>query len=253
MRAFHVVLVALLLPPGCGRPPAGNTAAGLHVAAAANLTNAFAEIGKAFASQSGTRVIYSFGATSQLTQQIENGAPFDVFAAADVEHVDELVRRGLVLPETRAVYARGVLTLWIPNGAAAIGSVEDLTRPQVKTVAIAKPELAPYGKAAVETLQSLNLWNAVQPKVVYAQNILMAKQYAASGNADAAFTALSLVTGGTGRAIQVDEHLHKPIDQAIGVVRNSHEVERGRAYVRFVLGREGQGIMNRFGYRSPSK
>lgn len=250
LRVLPAALAALILLGGCGRPADSKAAPELHVAAAANLANAFAEIGKAFAAQSSTRIIYSFGATSQLTQQIGNGAPFDVFAAADVEHVDELVRRGLVLPETRAVYGRGVLALWIPNSAASLARVEDLAQPAVKTVAIAKPELAPYGRAAIDTLHSLNLWLIVQPKIVYAQNILMAKQYAASGNADAAFTALALVTGGPGRVIEVDERLHKPLDQALGVIRNSHETERARAYVQFVLGREGRAILQRFGYRS---
>lgn len=248
-RHLPSALAAALLLGACGHPADSTAAPELHVAAAANLANAFAEIGKTFASQSGTRITYSFGATSQLTQQIENGAPFDVFAAADVEHVDELIRRDLVLPDTRAVYGRGVLVLWVPNAATGIERVEDLAGPAVKTVAIAKPELAPYGRAAVETLQSLNLWLIAQPKIVYAQNILTAKQYASSGNADAAFTALGLVIGGPGRAIEVDERLHKPIDQALGIVKNSHEVARARTYVRFVLGSEGRAILKRFGYR----
>jgi molybdate transport system substrate-binding protein len=224
---------------------------GLTVAAAANLTGAFAQIGQAFTQETGVRVVFSYASTAQLTQQIENAAPFDVFAAADTVHIDQLVRDGRILPESRVTYARGRLALWDPQGA--VKKLEDLTAPSVRFVAIAKPEAAPYGEAAVESLKNLGIWDKVQPKVVYANNINMAKQYAATGNADAAFTAYSLVQNETGRVTIVDEKLHQPIDQALGIVSASARKADARRFVSFLTGKEGRSILERFGYRVPNK
>lgn len=221
---------------------------GLNVAAAANLSRVFAEAGTVFERQTGIHVVYSFGATTQLAQQIEHGAPYDVFAAADVEHIDELVRTALVIPDTRAIYARGRLVLWVPSSQAAIERIEDLTREGIRNVAIANPQLAPYGRAAVESLRALDLWERVQPHVVFAQNVLTATEYAATGNTDAAFTALALVFDRSGRKIEVPENLHQPIDQAIAVVRSTTKPDEARRFVAFVSGPEARGILKRYGY-----
>jgi molybdate transport system substrate-binding protein len=220
------------------------------VAAAANLSQVFQEVGSQFETATGIHPVFSFASTAQLAMQIEGGAPFDVFAAADVEHVDQLVKKGLIVPESRAVYATGILALWIPPaGATAVRRPEDLVQPAVKVVALAKPELAPYGLAARETLQKLGIWTKVGPKVVYADNISMAKQYGSSGNADAVFTAYSLVLKEPGRVIQVSEQLHAPIDQALGIVAASQRQDLARSFVDFLLRGKGRGILLGSGYR----
>jgi molybdate transport system substrate-binding protein len=219
----------------------------LTVAAAANLTDTFAQIGQAFTQQTGIHVVFSYASTAQLAQQIENAAPFDIFAAADTVHVDQLVRDGKILPESRFVYARGRLALWNPQGS--IQKLEDLSAASIRFVAIAKPEAAPYGEAAVESLKSLGIWDKVRPKVVYATNISMAKQYAATGNADAAFTAYSLVQHEAGRVMIVDEKLHQPIDQAAGIVSASARKADARRFVSFLTGKEGRAALERFGYQ----
>ena len=232
----------------CGRTNSVRDRPEINVATAANLTWAFAEVGQAFERQTGIHVTYSFGGTTQLTQQIEHGAPYDVFAAADTDHVDQLARKGLVIPETRATYARGKLVLWVPDGRVPVDKPQDLTRAEVKHVAIANPQFAPYGQAAVETLKTLRIWDAIQPKVVFAQNVSMATQYAATRNADAAFTALALVYDQGGRKIQIAEDLHQPIDQAIAVVRGSRRPDEARKFVEFVLSAPAKQILKRYGY-----
>jgi len=163
------------------------------VGAAANLTDVFTEVGRAFKAKTGVEVVFSYGSTAQLAQQIENGAPFDVFAAADTDHVDSLVSKGKLVSDSRAVYAIGQLALWIPKGEqSGVRELKDLARQSVRFIAIAQPELAPYGQAAVDSLKAAGLWDVLQPKVVFANNISQAKQFAISGNADAAFTAYSL-------------------------------------------------------------
>ena len=222
----------------------------ITVAAAANLTDAFAELGKEFTARTGVRVTFSFGATADLARQIENGAPFDVFASADVEHVERLDKLGLVTPGTNRVYARGRLVLWIPpRSNLTLSRLEELTRPEVERVAVAKPDVAPYGHAAVEALRALNLWTQIEPKVIYGQNVSQAKQYAATGNAEVAFIPRALVKAGEGRFLEVDERLHQPIDQAIAVIKDSRHHDAAQSFVAYVLGPEGQALLERYGYK----
>ncbi len=261
LASIKVLCMSLLLASlginfACARrtPSTGqsNATTEINVAAAANLTDAFAEVAKQFTADRGVRVVYSFGGTTDLAKQIENGAPFDVFAAADVEHVEGLESKGLLTPGTRALYARGRLVLWTPPGSTvSITHIEDITRAEVKSVAIAKPELAPYGQASVVSLRALNLWQQVEPKVVYAQNVAQTKQYAATGNAEVAFLPLALVKPDEGRYIEVDERLHQPIDQALGVVKASSKQDEARRFTEFVLSEKGQAILEQYGYRKP--
>jgi molybdate transport system substrate-binding protein len=225
------------------------------VAAAANLTEVLHALGPRFEAETGTRPIFSFASTAQLARQIENSAPFDVFAAADAQHVDDLDRKGFLLPGSRAIYATGVLALWIPAhsiAAPAVSRLQDLTRPEVHVIAMAKPELAPYGQAAVDTLKRAGLWDKVQARIVYAENISMAKQYGTSNNADAVFTAYSLVLRESGNIIQVDEKLHAPITQELGILAKSPHQEAARQFVMFLLTGAGRDVLRTYGYRIPA-
>lgn len=219
------------------------------IAAAANLTDVAHVLGTRFEAATGIHTVFSFGSTAQLTQQIENGAPFDVFLAADAEHVQELDKKGLLSPGSRAPYAHGVLALWMPSAAMPVNRIEDLVLPQVRVIAVAKPELAPYGAAAMEALRAAGILDRVQAKIVYSDNISMAKQYGASGNADAVFTAYSLVMNEGGKVIRIDEKLHRPITQELGVIAASpHKAEAGR-FTDFVLHGDGRAILAEAGYR----
>jgi molybdate transport system substrate-binding protein len=222
------------------------------VAAAANLSEVFQVVGPRFEAATGIHPVFSFASTAQLAQQIENSAPYDVYAAADVDHVEQLEKKGLLLPGSRAVYATGILALWIPSGSAAkIDGLDSLVQPAVKVIALAKPELAPYGLAARETLQHLGIWDRVQSRIVYADNINMAKQYGTTGNADAVFTAYSLVLKEAGKVIRVDEKLHNPIDQALGIVAASKHRDTAQQFVDFLRKGQGRDILGNSGYRVP--
>lgn len=246
------LVAALIIVPGCHRGPSDAQQQEITVAAAANLTDAFAEVASQFTAMSGIRVVYSFGSTADLTKQIENGGPFDVFASADVEHIDELDQKGFIVPDSRALYARGRLVMWTPpEGRVKVNRIEDVAGADVKTVAIAKPDLAPYGRATVETLKALNIWAQVEPKAVYGTNVSMTKQYASTGNADVAFLPLALMKKGEGQYIEVDERLHQPIDQALAIVKASGKQDVARRFVNFVLGDNGQAILQQYGYSHP--
>jgi molybdate transport system substrate-binding protein len=220
------------------------------VAAAANLNTVFRKLGPQFESETGIHPVFSFASTAQLAAQIDNGAPFDVFAAADTEHVDALEKKSRIIPGSRAVYATGILALWIPpRSPASVSKPADVAQPGVKVIALAKPELAPYGLAARQTLQNLGIWNQVQPRIVYADNINMAKQYGSSGNADAVFTAYSLVFKESGKVIQVDEKLHSPVEQAIGIVTSSKNQIAAKAFTTWLLTGHGRDGLRSFGYK----
>ena len=225
----------------------------ITVAAASNLTGAFEELARQFTAETGIKVTYSFGATADLARQVEQGAPFDVFASADVVHVAGLEQKGFVAPGSAMVYARGRLVVWAPPGARVrVARVEGVAgSAEVRRVAVANPELAPYGRAAVEALQALNVWPQVETKIVYAQNVSQARQFAASGNAEAAFIPLALVKQGEGSYVEVDESLHRPIEQAIGLVHASGKQEAARAFVDYVTGAKGQALLEKYGYRKP--
>lgn len=253
MRA-SIIVCLLLTSLSCHSGSSTKTPADseLVVAAAANLTDVFGQIGPRFTARSGIRVVFSFGATADLARQIENGAPFDVFAAADIAHVDQLERKGLIAPGSRALYARGRLVMWLPPGSNLKAErIEDVTAKAFERIAIAKPDVAPYGQAAVESLRALGVWNQVEPKVIYGQNVSQTKQYAATGNAEVAFIPMALVKPGEGNFIEVKEELHKPIDQALGIVKDSLRQAAARQFVDFLMSDEGQEFLLKNGYSKP--
>jgi molybdate transport system substrate-binding protein len=240
-------IAPLIIVAFCGALCQG---AEITVAAAANLTEAAQTIGAEFEAQTKIHPVFSFGSTAVLTTQIENSAPFDVFLSADAEHADKLAGENLLAPGSNAVYAVGVLALWIPPASKAhVDKVEDLKAIDVQVIAVANPKLAPYGAAAVETLQKAGIWDQVMAKIVYAENISMAKQYGTSKNADAVFTAYSLVLKEAGKVIPVDEALHQPIVQKLGIVARSQHIDDARKFTQFVLNGPGRDILARYGYK----
>jgi molybdate transport system substrate-binding protein len=252
-RFTRWVLGAAVLLSSCGTPraPASTTNVKLTVAAAANLMDVFGEIGHAFQVKTGVEVIFSYGSTAQLATQIDNGAPFDVFAAADTAHVDSLVAAGKITRDSRVVYALGQLALWVPSETSAVHELKDLAGKEIRFVAIAEPDLAPYGQATVEVLKGAGLWDAVRPKLVYGTSISMARQFAASGSANAAFTAYSLVLHEKGTVLKIKRQLYLPIEQAMGIVAASEHLEEARQFQMFLLGAEGRTILANSGYLLP--
>jgi molybdate transport system substrate-binding protein len=249
---FGALLLALVIAACTSHTKNPAVDSPLIVAAAANLTEAFEEIGPKFTNKTGIRVVFSFGATADLAKQIENGAPFDVFASADTEHVEQLETKALLTPGTRAIYARGRLVMWLPpNSNLKAEKLEDITAKQFERIAIAKPDVAPYGRATVESLRALGIWNAIEGKVIYAQNVSQAKQFAGTGNAEVAFIPLALVKTGEGTYLEVSDELHQPINQALGIVRESARQTHARQFVDFLLSGEGRELLVKKRYLAP--
>ncbi|MCX7670223.1 MAG: molybdate ABC transporter substrate-binding protein [Anaerolineae bacterium] len=244
-----------VLMAGCrpARPP-------LTVSAAADLIYAFQEIAAQFEAETGQKVVFNFGSTGQLARQIEYGAPVDLFAAADVSFVEELVRAGLVLSDTVQLYARGRIVLWTrADSPLHLERLEDLMQPAVRRVAIANPDHAPYGVAARQALQAAGVWEAVQPKLVLGENVRQTLQYAETGNVDAAIVALSLSVpaaaelSGPGRWVLIPQELHAPMDQALVVVKGTRQEAAARAFAAYVHGPRGRSIMRKYGFILPGE
>ena len=224
----------------------------ITVAAASDLTNAFEELGREFQATDKTKVIFMFGSTGLLTRQIENGAPVDVFAAANVDYVNQLEQKGLIVPGTKAVYARGRITLWTTAAnPLKLENIADLARPDVKRIAIANPDHAPYGLAAQQALRSAGVWETVKPKLVYGDNIRQTLQYAETGNVDVSIVALSLSQQSNGHWTLIPEQLHQPIDQGLAVIKGTHNETAARAFASFVSGPRGREILAKYGFAFP--
>jgi molybdate transport system substrate-binding protein len=221
----------------------------LTVAAASDLTPVFEELGRAFESATKTKVVFVFGSTGMLTRQIENGAPFDLFAAANVSYIDELEQKGLIIPDSKTIYARGRITLWTANESPIrFQGIEDLAQPQIQRIAIANPDHAPYGLAAKQALQSAGIWDRVQPKLVYGDNIRQTLQYAQTGNVEVSIVSLTLSINSNGRWTLIPEDLHQPIDQGLAIMKSTKNEPAARAFIIFLSSPQGKAIMKKYGF-----
>jgi molybdate transport system substrate-binding protein len=253
-------LPGLLLPVVCGAlpachdpdPPAGKP---IEVAAAADLAFAFKDIGAAYERRTGRKVVFSFGSTGLLEKQISEGAPFDVFAAANVSYADDAVSAGACLGDSRSLYATGRLVLFTTTDAPFHPkALTDLPDPRISKIAIANPEHAPYGKAARQAMENAGIWEKVRPRMVYGENVQQALQFAQSGNADVAVVAMSLATVTPGEWTLVPGELHDRIEQALVVCTHGRAgVDAGRRFTAFVNSADGRAVMRRYGFLLPGE
>lgn len=225
------------------------------MAAAADLAFAFKDIGAAFEKATGRKVVFSFGSTGLLEKQIAEGAPFDVFAAADVSFADDAVKAGACLPESKTLYATGRVVLFSAKGAGfVLRSVADLVDPRVTRIAIANPEHAPYGRAAKQALERAGVWTDVKSKIVYGDNVHQTLQFVQSGNADVAIVALSLAVATPGDFTPIPAELHERIDQALVVcTRGRAGPALGGRFAEYVASPEGRAVMHKYGFLLPGE
>ena len=228
----------------------------LRVAAAANLQKIFTEaLLPAFTKKTGVAVTPTFGATKMLAAQIENGAPIDVFVAADTATPQKLLTEKLLAVGTVQPYAVGQLVVWSRKDAAHHPStVQDLASPVYAKIAYANPKTAPYGLAAQQAFARTGETAAVAPRLVQAENIGQALQFAQSGNADVALTALSLVIEDKADPyFVVPDKLHDPITQSLGLVKTTTQTTQALQFIDFVTSRDAAKIWKKYGYQLPGK
>jgi molybdate transport system substrate-binding protein len=226
----------------------------LTIAAAADLAVAFKEIGQNFEKSTGNRVEFSFGSTGLLVQQIENGAPFDALAAANVKFVDDLNAKGKIVSDTKQLYARGRIGLLTLKGKPyTVKELSELTAPAIKKIAIANPEHAPYGLAAKQALEKAGFWDKIKEKLVYGNNIQDTLNLVQTGNAEVGIIALSLAKRDDVEFSLIDGTLHAPLDQAMAVVKGTPNEALAHRFIQYVNGPEGRVIMKKYGFVLPSE
>lgn len=241
MRLAWLALLLAACKPAAPAP--------LRVAAASDLTRPFTELARLFEQQGGPHVELIFGSTGLLEKQLEEGAPYDLFAAADVAWADKAAASGACESATVKLYARGRLALWTRADVPLPASLEALQG--VGRLAIANPEHAPYGRAARAALQKAGVWDALQPRIVYGENVQQTFQYAQSGNADAALIALALVVGRTdGHFLPIEG---AAIDQALVLCVRGQNHDAAARLAALITGPQGREVLRRYGFLLPGQ
>lgn len=246
--------------PGCGRAepssmnPPRSTAQPepLRIAAATDLQRVLPDLVAVYKSHD-PDVVVTFGASGQLAEQIRRGAPFDVFLSANMKFVKDLEDERVVKVGSVRPYARGSLVLAVhPAATGAVGSMADLTRPEVRKLALANPKFAPYGVAASQALEKSGLAEKLAPKLVLAESVRQAFIYVEQGDAEAALVSRSLIVDGSKlKVIEVDPGLYDPLIQGLGVVTHADQLDRARRFADFIVGEAGRAILGDHGFKAP--
>lgn len=254
--ALFAFLAIAIAACGCGAKNRSSDGKTVRVAAASDLARAFDDVGKSFEKQTGIKTTFDFGSSGLLAKQIEQGAPFYLYAAANKNFVEQVIKSGKCDGATAALYSRGRLVLWGKAGAPE--KLTDLVDPKYKRIGIANPDHAPYGKAAIEAMQKAGIYDQIKDRLVLAENIQAAMTYAREGSVDIAFVALSLaISNDTKNYTSVELDLHEPLEQTLVVCGKGKEADAARELARFITGDEGRAIMTRYGFSTtgviPSK
>ncbi|MDF3932378.1 molybdate ABC transporter substrate-binding protein [Pseudomonas citronellolis] len=224
----------------------------VQVAVAANFTAPIQAIAKDFEKDTGHKLVASFGATGQFYAQIKNGAPFEVFLAADDSTPAKLEQEKAIVPGSRFTYAIGTLALWSPKAGYVDAKGEVLKKNEFQHLSIANPKAAPYGLAATQVLDKLGLKDQVAGKIVEGQNITQAFQFVSTGNAELGFVALSQIYKDgkvtSGSAWIVPANLHEPIRQDAVILDKGKDSAAAKALVEYLKGPKASAVIKSFGY-----
>jgi molybdate transport system substrate-binding protein len=226
----------------------------ITIAAAADLHFALDEIGANFQNESGIRLRVSYGSSGNFYQQLQNGAPFDIFLSANVDYPKKLEAAGLTVPGSYYEYARGQIVLAVrANSTLDVKQgLKVLLNPAVKKIAIADPNHAPYGMAAVAALKAEKVYDQVASKLVTGENISQTASFVLSGAADVGIIALSLVkappNGAPVRFQEIPASDYPPIQQACVVLKSSKNPELAKKFEDYLRGKQAAEIFRRYGF-----
>jgi molybdate transport system substrate-binding protein len=260
MRSFLKTLLAaaLLISTASGWAQEKSSSSELTVAAAADLSAALKEIGDGYEKKTGVKIKLSFGASGALTQQIQNGAPFDLFFSADMDYPRQLITAGDADGASLYPYAIGKLVLWVPADSPLDldrGGMNVLLDPTVKKIAIANPQHAPYGRAAVAALKHAGLYDRVADRLVMGENVSQAAQFAESGNAQAGFVALAHAVApgmrGKGKYWEVPADSYPPLVQGVVVLSHSQHKKEAADFLEYIKTKESSELLRKYGFTLP--
>jgi molybdate transport system substrate-binding protein len=230
----------------------------ITVAAASDLTFVFPEVAAKFQKETGNSAKFSFGSSGNFLSQIQNGAPFDLFFSADIGYPKKLEAAGLIEPGTLYEYAVGKLVLWVLNGSPLDlkQGLAVLGDPHINKIAIANPEHAPYGRAAVAAMKQEKVYDQVSAKLVMGENISQTAQFVQSGNADIGLLALSLAVAPSlkdkGRYELVPAADYPPLEQAAVMIKSSGKKETAEKFLAFMKTPAILSLMRDYGFTVPA-
>jgi molybdate transport system substrate-binding protein len=230
----------------------------IRVAAASDLKFAMDEMAARFEKQTGTKVSDTYGSSGNFFAQIQNGAPFDLFFSADIEYPRKLEAAGFVEPGTLFEYAIGRIVIWTSADAGVDVAREEwaaLLKPEVRKIAIANADHAPYGRAAVAALKNAGIYDRVKSKLVYGENISQAAQFVQSGNAQAGIIALSLAISPRmkdGKRWEIPPDKYSPLEQGAVLLASGKNKEQARQFLELVKSAEGRATLLKFGFGVPT-
>ncbi len=231
----------------------------IKVAAAADLQFALKDIAARFEKESGKTVTLTFGSSGNFFAQLQNGAPFDVFFSANLDYPKKLETAGLVEPGTYYEYGTGRIVIWVPNDSKldVSSGLRGLLKPDIKKIAIANPQHAPYGQAAVSALKEEGVYDKVSEKFVLGENISQTASFVVSGAADVGIVALSLALGpnmkNKGRFVEVPAADYPPIQQACVVLKSSSAKAASREFVQFMQRPQTRELLRSYGFGVPGQ
>jgi molybdate transport system substrate-binding protein len=230
----------------------------LVVAAAADLSAALQEIGDRYEKKSGVQLKLSFGASGALTQQIQNGAPFDLFFSADMDYPRQLIASGAADQASLYEYAVGKLVLWVPADSPLDldhNGINVLLDPSVKKIAVANPQHAPYGRAAVAALKHAGVYDRVADRLVLGENVAQAAQFVESGNAQAGFVALAHAVApamrGKGKYWEVPADFYPPLAQGVVVLSHSQHKKEAAEFLEYIKSKDAAELLRKYGFTLP--
>jgi molybdate transport system substrate-binding protein len=248
-----MLTLSLTLLPLLG-PGAALAEEELIVSAAASLTNAFGEIGKKFESANpGVKVVFNFAASGALLQQIDKGAPVDVFASADQKTMDQAAEKNLIVPKTRKNFVSNGLVLIVPKDAKVpVKSIQDLTSKDVTKVSLGNPETVPAGRYAKEAITNEGLWDVLSPKFILGNNVRQVLDYVSRGEVDAGFVFSSDTVAAKDKVqVAAKTEKHQPILYPIAVIAAAQKKDLAGRFIDFVLADEGQKVLAEYGFGKP--
>ncbi len=247
---FCFILFTITGPQGVG-------AEEITIAAAADLQFAFKELVPQYEKVSGHRVKVSFGSSGNFYAQIQHGAPFDLYFSADSIYPKKLEEAGFAVPGSLYQYAVGRIVLWTRHESRLdlTQGFETLRQPAVKTIAVANPKHAPYGRAAVAAMKHYMIYDDVTNRLALGENVSQAAQFVESGAADIGILALSLALApamqAKGTYWEIPAQSHPPLEQTAVIVMSSKQQEQAQQFLEFVMSAPGQTIMTRYGFAVP--
>jgi molybdate transport system substrate-binding protein len=241
---------------GCLGTVPGAAAQEVIVSAAISMKDAVEELGRGFVSpRPGVQLRYNFGSSGELQKQIEAGAPIDLFVSAAQRQMDELAQKGLIVKDSRRVFARNVLTVVKPaDSRLDLAKPPDLLDSRVGRIVVGNPKTVPVGQYAEESLRALGLWDRLQPKLVFAENVRQALEYVARGEVDAGFvytTDAALRADRVREAFRPGEETYRPVLYPAAVVASAKQPALARAFIELLVSSEGQAVLARLGFQPP--